>query len=140
MQMAFIYQESRFVYDAQPPRPMLLGFIPWFRDSSAYGYPQAQDSAWGDYQQATGSLFASREDFADSCDFVAWYCSVSKNTLGIALNDAYRQYLAYHEGRGGYKRRTYQNKQWLLNVAQRVQQRMQRYETQLKSCPAPDDP
>lgn len=29
--MAIMHQESRFVADAQPPRPKLLGFIPWFR-------------------------------------------------------------------------------------------------------------
>ena len=44
--MAIMYQESRFVADAQPPRPWLLGIIPWFRDSSAYGYAQAQDGTW----------------------------------------------------------------------------------------------
>lgn len=134
LQMAFIHQESRFVADAEPPRPTLLGIIPWFRNSSAYGYSQAQDGTWSDYQKQTGEYWADRDDFADSCNFVAWYCSVSQRKLGISQQDAYHQYLAYHEGQGGYKRGSYRSKQWLLNIAQRVQQRMQRYEAQLKGC------
>lgn len=134
IQMAFIYQESRFVSDAQPPRPSLLGFIPWFRNSSAYGYSQAQDGSWADYQRQTGEFWADREDFADSCDFVAWYCSVSQRKLGLQLDDAYQQYLAYHEGQGGFKRGTYRNKQWLMKIAQKVEQRARRYAQQLNTC------
>ena len=39
--MSMMYQESSFKHDAQPPRDYLLGFIPWGRVSSAYGYSQA---------------------------------------------------------------------------------------------------
>ena len=52
--MAFVHQESRFKHDAQPPRPYFLGVVPLPRKSSAYGYAQAQDPAWYDYQKATG--------------------------------------------------------------------------------------
>jgi hypothetical protein len=37
--------------------------------------------------------------------------------LGISRRDAYRQYLAYHEGQGGYKHRTYEKKPWLIKVS-----------------------
>ncbi|CAN0604511.1 unnamed protein product, partial [Ectocarpus sp. 12 AP-2014] len=49
-------------------------------------------------------------------------------------NDAYRLYLAYHEGHGGYARRSYANKDWLLGVARKVSDRAARYEQQLGSC------
>ena len=40
-QMAFVYYESSFRSHARPPRTRLLGFIPWRRPTSAYGYAQA---------------------------------------------------------------------------------------------------
>ncbi len=134
VQMAIIHQESRFVADAEPPRPTILGFIPWFRSSSAYGYPQAKDETWADYQRSAGNGWASREDFADSCDFVAWYCANSNRKLGIPTSDANKLYLTYHEGLGGFQRNSYWSKQWLINVAQKVQQRALRYDAQLASC------
>jgi hypothetical protein len=134
VQMAIIHQESRFVADAQPPRPLILGLIPGSRPSSAYGYPQAKDDTWQDYQRKTGNSWASREDFADSCDFVAWYCAISNRTLGINTSDARQLYFTYHEGHGGYKRNSHLPKQWLLNAAEKVQQRAVRYDAQLTSC------
>ncbi|MCK5479791.1 MAG: hypothetical protein KAJ06_01545, partial [Gammaproteobacteria bacterium] len=41
VQLAIIYQESKFVDDARPPRGRFLWVIPWGRASSAYGYSQA---------------------------------------------------------------------------------------------------
>lgn len=134
VQMAIIRQESSFIADAQPPRPMLLGIIPWFRESSAYGYPQAKDGTWADYQRQTDNSWADREDFADSCDFVAWYCAISHKKLGILNSDANQLYLAYHEGHGGFAQRSYLPKQWLLTTAQKVQQRALRYDSQLATC------
>ena len=134
VQMSIIQQESSFVNDAEPPRPTILGFIPWFRSSSAYGYPQAQDGTWSDYQRQTGNNWADREDFADSCDFVAWYCAISHQKLGISTSDARNLYLAYHEGHNGYRRQNHQNKRWLLNTAQKVDQRAWMYDAQLATC------
>jgi hypothetical protein len=134
VQMAFIYQESAYVADARPPRPYILGFIPWFRSSSAYGYPQAQDQTWRDYQQQTGNSWADREDFADSCDFVAWYCANSTKKLGILPNDANSLYLAYHEGQKGFQNKTHLSKQWLLKTAQKVDKRAWTYDSQLNGC------
>jgi len=134
VQMAIIHQESSFVADAQPPRPLILGFIPWFRSSSAYGYPQAKDETWADYRQKAGNSWANREDFADSCDFVAWYCATSNRTLGIPTSDTNKLYLTYHEGLGGFQRSSYLSKPWLLNTAQKVHQRALRYDAQLATC------
>jgi len=134
VQLAIIYQESKFVDNAKPPRDYLLWVIPWGRISSAYGYAQAKDSTWDWYREKTGNRFASRDDFSDAVDFIAWYCSMSNHMLGISKWDAYSQYLAYHEGQGGYKRMTYQRKPWLLKVARKVDTRAKNYHTQLARC------
>jgi len=134
VQMSIINQESSFIADAEPPRPTILGFIPWFRSSSAYGYPQAQDRTWSDYQRQSGNGWADREDFADSADFVAWYCAMSHKMLGIPVYDANNLYLAYHEGLTGYLRKHYKNKHWLMNVAKKVHSRAWQYDAQLATC------
>ncbi len=136
VQMSIMFQESSFIADAEPARPKLLGFIPWFRSSSAYGYAQAQDSTWAEYQQKTGQYWADRDDFADSCDFVAWYCAASRQKLGIAANDPRNLYLAYHEGHGGFRRQSYKNKAWLLKTAEKVKHRAWMYDRQLNNCRA----
>lgn len=133
-QMAIMNQESSFVADAEPPTPFILGFIPWFQSSSAYGYAQAQDEAWSDYQQQTGHWRSSRDDFADSCDFIGWYCAISRKKLGIDIHDTYNLYLSYHEGHGGFRRNSHTHKQWLLTTAQKVENRAKRYAAQLNSC------
>mgnify|MGYP000134853165 FL=1 len=132
--MAIMHQESRFVADAQPPRPKLLGFIPWFRSSSAYGYAQAQDGTWDDYLESAGDWGADRDDFADATDFIGWYCSISHQRLGISKWDTKNLYLAYHEGHGGYKRKTYLKKRWLINTANKVTKKSQQYNSQLSTC------
>lgn len=132
--MAFVHQESRFKSDAQPARPYFLGIIPLPRSSSAYGYSQAQDPAWYDYQKATGNWSARRSNIEDAVDFIGWYNYQSYKRNGISRRDAYNLYLAYHEGHGGYKRKTYRNKSWLKKVASKVKKRAQKYKNQLKKC------
>ena len=134
--MAIMHQESRFVGDAKPPRRKILGFIPGPRLSNAYGYSQAKDETWDWYLRSSGRWGANRRDFGDSADFVAWYNHQSRVRTNIAGDDVYNLYLAYHEGHGGFTRRTYNNKQWLLGVARRVQQRSALYQQQLQSCEA----
>ncbi len=134
VQMAIMYQESRFIADAQPPRPWLLGFIPWFRDSSAYGYAQAKDETWDNYLDKAGGWGADRDDFSDAADFIGWYCHVSHKRLGIPLTDTKRLYLAYHEGQGGYQRQSYKQKPWLITVADKVAARAKLYQKQLNAC------
>ncbi|MDA8740572.1 lytic transglycosylase, partial [Rhodobacteraceae bacterium] len=53
---------------------------------------------------------------------------------GVALSDARNQYLAYHEGQGGFMRGTHLKKSWLLAVADKVADRSATYRRQLKSC------
>ena len=46
VQMATIYQESKFIGNARTPVQYSLGIIPMGRQSSAYGYSQALDGTW----------------------------------------------------------------------------------------------
>jgi hypothetical protein len=134
IQLAFLRHESAFDADARPPRDRLLGFIPWFRSSSAYGYAQAQDSTWEWYRESSGNSGADRDDYSDSTDFVAWYVAKSRQMLRLSQTDAYRNYLAYHEGHGGYRRGTWQDKSWLVAYAKKVSATYSRYQRQLATC------
>ncbi len=134
VQLAIIYQESRFVDDAKPPRRKILWIIPWRRQSSAYGYGQVMDTTWDWYKKSTENRWADRDDFEDVVDFIGWYGSMSYSELGISKWDAHNQYLAYHEGHNGYKRKTYLKKPWLIKVAKKVDDRAKAYHTQLNRC------
>ncbi len=134
VQLAIIHQESRFRYDAKPPRQKLFWFIPWFRKSSAYGYAQVKDSTWDWYREKTGNTWADRDDYEDAVDFIGWYCDMTHKTLKISKWDAYNQYLAYHEGHGGFKRKTYSKKAWLTKVARKVDDNAKRYRAQFELC------
>lgn len=132
--LAFIHQESRFTYDAKPERDYLFGMIPLPRSSSSYGYSQAQDPVWYDYQKDTGNWSARRTSIDDSIDFIGWYNYQSHKRNGISRHDAYNLYLAYHEGQGGFAKKTYNGKPWLKKVAYKVTQRSIRYKSQLQQC------
>lgn len=134
VQLAIMHQESKFKHDAQPPRKWYLGFIPGPRPSDAYGYAQALESTWDTYIKATGNSGADRDDFEDAIDFIGWYTATSHRKLGISKWDARNQYLAYHEGWGGYQRKTYQSKSWLVAVANKVKARSLQFSDQYKKC------
>lgn len=134
LQLAIIYQESRFDDDAKTPRRKLLWVIPWKRKSSAYGYAQVVNQTWRTYRESTGRRGADRDDFYDVVDFIGWYVYGSWAKLGIQKNDVYRQYLAFHEGRGGYRNKSYLKKPWLMKVARDVAARADSYNRQLRRC------
>ena len=133
VQMAIVRHESAFVSDALPPRTWFL-FIPTGRVSTAYGYSQALDGTWERYLRTTGRWSASRDDFDDAIDFVGWYVNQGVRELRIPADDAYRQYLIYHEGAGGYSRGSYRQKPWLMDVAHNVSRTARRYGVQLDGC------
>lgn len=54
--------------------------------------------------------------------------------VGISKWDAKNQYLAYHEGHGGYRKKSYRKKAWLVKVADKVKRRADRYGAQLNGC------
>lgn len=132
--MAFIHQESRFDGTALPPRKYILWIIPWGRVSSAYGFAQAQTMTWNDYIKDTGNSGAKRNNFGDSIDFIGWYINKTQKVNGVSKWDAYNQYLNYHEGWTGYKRKTHNSKSWLIGVANKVKTRSNNYGSQYRSC------
>ena len=134
VQMATIHQESKFIGNAQTPHQFALGIIPMGRQSSAYGYSQALDGTWEEYQQEQGRRSARRDRIADATDFMGWYMDQSEKRLGTSKRDAQSQYLAYHEGRTGFARQSYLAKPWLVDVAARVQRRSDMYGQQLAAC------
>tara|TARA_B100001027_G_scaffold197991_1_gene155813 strand:- start:450 stop:1046 length:597 start_codon:yes stop_codon:yes gene_type:complete len=132
--MAIIRQESSFNSNAAPEREKILGFIPWKRPTSAKGYSQAIEGTWEQYQSETGQNRAKRSNFDNSVDFIGWYLSKAPS-VRIRNFEVDKLYLAYHEGYGGYKRRSYTDKGWLMDVARKVKYNAVRYERQLKKCP-----
>ena len=136
IQMAFINQESTFQHNARPPRTRLFGFIPWRRQSSAYGYAQAQNPVWGEYLEEEGTLFARRTHMKYALDFVGWYNHRTHNRLGISKQNAEHLYYAYHGGHAGYRRGNHENRPLVLRAAQRVERHASNYEEQLAGCEA----
>lgn len=134
VQMAIVHQESKFEADARPPRTKFLGIIPWKRPSTAYGYAQALNGTWKEYKAKNGNVFSSRDYFGDGVDFIGWYANNAYLRARVPRTDAYELYLAYHEGVGGYQRKSYLKKPWLIKVSQKVKARSRLYAAQLNSC------
>lgn len=136
VQLATIARESSFRHDARPTRRIGSGiFSREVPRSSAYGYAQAIDGTWEGYLRDTGRRRADRSDFADSSDFIGWYMHSNSRVNGVSVRDTYNQYLAYHEGKAGFARGSYQKKAWLPPVARDVEAWATLYEQQLQSCP-----
>ncbi len=134
LQLAIINQESSFNQFAKPKRKKIFGIIPTSRPSTAFGYAQVTNPTWNWYKDKTGNKNASRANFKDVTDFIGWYSNQSKKLVGIPLNDFYNQYLAYHEGHGGWSNESYLEKKWLIEVAKKVESRAKLYNNQLKDC------
>ena len=134
VQMATIYQESKFVSDARTPLRFSLGVIPVGRQSSAFGYSQALDGTWEEYQEAQGGRRTRRDNIRHATDFMGWYMAETQRTLGISVRDVRNQYLAYHDGRNGYRRGTYRAKPWLMRVSGQIEARALMYQQQLPRC------
>ena len=132
--MSMMYQESSFKARAKPPRTKILWVIPGPRPASAYGYAQATNETWRAYKRSTGNRGADRNKFHDAIDFIGWYNDQSQKHNNINKDDAYHLYLAYHEGQGGFSKRSYRKKQWLKDVATKVSGRAATYRAQLNGC------
>ncbi len=132
--MATLRKESGFKHNARPPRTKLLGFIPWKRPSSAYGYPQALDGTWLQYKRESGNFAARRSDFGDAVDFVGWYHAKTAGKYGVARNDTYNLYLAYYYGWTGYGRGDWKNNATIKRYARDTDKMARNYAAQMQSC------
>ncbi len=131
VQLAFVYQESRFVANASPKNSFTVFSN---KNSSALGYAQALNGTWDDYVKATGNYQAHRSNMRDALDFIGWYNNNANRKLGLMSNQARELYLAYHEGLKGYSLATYDSKDWLKTVADQVETRAIKYDKQLRGC------
>jgi hypothetical protein len=134
MQLSFILTESNFRPRAKTQKKYFLGIFPTGRLSSAFGYAQAIDSTWEEYQKKSGNRFSSRTDFSDSVDFIGWYASETKRKLKISKADVFNQYLAYHQGHKGYERGAYKSKSNLVNAARRTENNARKFDAQFQNC------
>lgn len=132
--MSMMYQESQFVQKARPARTKILWIFPGPRPSNAYGFAQVKSDTWDDYKRDAGGIWVRRDNFDDAIDFIGWYNAQSQKRNKIKLNDAYSLYLAYHEGQGGFSKRSYNGKAWLKSTAQKVATRAAEYTKQLQRC------
>ena len=132
LQLAIIKMESGFDWLAKPPRQKLFKIVPYKRPSSSFGYSQAVKGTWKQYKTETGNKFATRTRFKDSVDFIGWYTSKTAKILKVSKKDAFKQYIAYHEGWGNYK--NYKNNKKVINLAKRVEKQANIYKKQLSDC------
>jgi len=132
IQLAFIKIESDFDWLAKPSRQKIFKIIPFKRPSSSFGYSQAVKGTWEQYKKETGNKLATRARFKDSVDFIGWYTNKTEKILKISKKDAFRQYLAYHEGWGNYK--YYKKNKKVIKLAKKVQKQSYIYKKQLLNC------
>ena len=132
IQLAFIKFESDFHWLAKPKRPKLFKIIPFKRPSSSFGYSQAVNGTWKQYKEEQNKPLALRTRFKDSVDFIGWYTNKSSKLLKIPKNDAFKQYIAYHEGWGNYK--NYKKNKKVIGLAKKVERQSDKYKNQLLKC------
>lgn len=132
LQLAFIKMESDFDWLARPERLKIFKVIPYRRPSSSFGYSQSVKETWKQYKAETNNKLATRTRFKDSVDFIGWYTNKTEKLLKISKKDAFRQYIAYHEGWGNYKK--YKEKPKVILLAKKVQQQSDKYKSQLNKC------
>ena len=132
IQLAIIKMESDFDWLAKPPRQKLFKVIPFKRPSSSFGYSQAVKGTWEQYKNETGNKLATRARFKDSVDFIGWYTNKTNSILKISLQDAFKQYIAYHEGWGNYK--NYKQNKKVISLAKKVEKQSNIYKKQLSNC------
>ncbi len=132
IQLAIIKMESNFDWLAKPSRKKIFKVIPYKRPSSSFGYSQAVKGTWEQYKKETGNKLATRARFKDSVDFIGWYTNKTEKILKISKQDAFKQYLAYHEGWGNYKH--YKNNKKVIGLAKKVESQSNIYKKQLSKC------
>ena len=128
--MAIIALESGYDAKARPVKSWLINkYIPWQYASSSYGYSQATNASWADFQRANPYSIFTRSDYVSSVAFVSWYLAtyaVSKNILKVQ-----DQYVVYHDGPNKALDKV---SPATRDYAKRVAAMADSYASQLKSC------
>ena len=93
--LAFIAFESDFKPTARPVKSWLIrDVIPWQYHSSSYGYSQATNAAWTDFQNANPYSYYTRDDYPSSIAFISWYLY----NYAADKEDVFDKYVIYHDG------------------------------------------
>ena len=132
LMMAVMFYESSFRANARPLDKQ------GNRISSAYGYAQAIDGTWRQFQRENNLPRTRRDDFGDAIYFIGWYASksIAKNK-DLSPYDITSLYVFYHDGWGALPEDGSRDiKRHVLEVAGKVYKRTLIYHRQLKDCPA----
>ncbi len=121
VQFAIMRTESKFNPIAKNP------------SSTAFGFAQALSGTWHRYQSEEENR-ANRTNFSAASDFIGWYANHMQDELGIDSSDAYRLYLAYHDGGAAYKRQQRQGQFKIGKLAHHVQRDADNFADQLSMC------
>ena len=122
---------ERFRRDVVQQRSELLLRLPrWPRTPCG---ASTRPSAGGSFAAVPTWLTRSTSSALDAC-FDAQYNHKTWRALGIVRTDARRLYLAYHEGRTGYRHGTWKRKPGVVRTAERVAGTARAYRSQLARC------
>ncbi|MEC8461419.1 MAG: hypothetical protein VXY77_04405 [Pseudomonadota bacterium] len=116
---AIIKHESNFRAHASYRRHWLYDIFVKPK-SSAYGYAQAIDASWHEYQKVNPS--AKRSHYLDSIGFIHWY--IHKHRSLFRNHSMTEHYKLYHDGPKNYQE---QNLLVSEQVVRRVEQTYQQY-------------
>ena len=121
VQLAIIKEESNFQGDAQNAH------------STATGFAQVLNKSWAVFEKATHQ-HRSRSNFDAAVTYIGWYAAQVEHRTDINPNNAYKLYLAYHEGIGGYHHLQKHPKPQVTALAKQVAQNAKLYSQKIISC------
>jgi len=132
---AWLQSVERWLHRREPPKESSIWFKHRMHHSGRVTFDREVHSDLYDaHHESVMRYFADRDDFGDAIDFVGWYTDLSAKSVGISKWDPYNQYLAYHEGQAGWKRKSYSTKRWLKETARVVDYRAKEWGAQLARC------
>lgn len=133
-QLAFVRHESNYVKKARPLNKNRKSIFDKKYASTAYGYAQVLDGTWDEFKTTFNNKRLKRTNFGHSVEFIGWYNKRHINTGIIHKDNVAHLYLAYHEGLGGYKKKTFLKKPWLVNYSRAVHATSDKYKHQINAC------
>lgn len=126
--LAIIEKESGFKAHARPVKTWLIkNVIPWEYASSSYGYAQALNGSWSEFQKAHKGEYHVRSAYKSNVAFINWYL----HKYADRYKSVEDKYLIYHNGPYSNPKKA---KQSVLHYAKEVAKKANTYDKQLKQC------
>lgn len=131
--LAIMDQESSFnPYAMADRRPWLKRMVSK-KKISAYGYAQATDATWKDFNQKAAKTVVSRSNYLDSVAFIYWLVQRNRRLQSSAQISTYQDYLNYYNGPGvSHKKKNQPMKGY--SQAQQVVVKSNAYKLAWKRC------